>query len=195
MTRKAIDAYIAAALAWSTPEIRSSYTALDAARKAMTEALGYRRVHDDLGEFCNLHERDIPGYLHARPVSPMVNSKERIAAGEIYSFSGWSTPVAEKELARLLAAARTRSDELVAWFLMPAVDRFLAGSHVGYRGLDGESYYVALYNHREAVPFLRVEKCVGLFDRDLVMQPIMGEHEARTFFANLGKYAFVKARS
>lgn len=166
---KAFAAYREAA---ALHAIQPSYAKLEKARAALCQALNYPRVTDHLGEYTNLHERDIPGHRKA----------VREASG-LYRYSGYSCPVPADVLAEQLARYEARSEELEKWFQTEPVERFIAGSRVLYKGFD-EKCYMAQFIRAE-VPHLRINEIVDLFEYPRRMEPIMGEAEARAFFANL----------
>lgn len=151
---------------------RESYAKVEEARATLCKALNYPRVTDHLGEYTNLHERDIPGYRKAHQVEP-----------DKWNYSGWHSPISAEELAKALAAAEARSEELERWFQTDPVERFIAGARVIYKGF-GEKCYMAQFI-RTDVPHLRVNEVVDLFEYPRLMEPLMGESEARSFFARL----------
>jgi hypothetical protein len=170
----AFDAYReAAAHHASRPFTRESYAKVEAVREALCAALNYPRVTDHLGEYTNLHERDIPGHKRAT----------RQADG-LYRYSGYHTPVTAEQLALELARHEARSIELEKWFLTEPVERFIAGARVLYKGFD-EKCYMAQFIRAKVVPFVRINEIIDLFKYPRRMEPVMGESEARAFFATL----------
>lgn len=96
-----------------------SYSVVEAARAALCKAIGYDWVHDHLGEYCNLHERDIPGCLHASPIGP-----------DLYSFSGYFAPVSKATLDAKLRKHRNRSRTLKSRLALAPIDRFIVGDAI-----------------------------------------------------------------
>lgn len=177
---------------------RNTYAAIETARADLCRALGYSRVHDHLGEYCNLHERDIPAARKPVTVSPMFADKSRPDA--VYSLNGFCKPITKAEVAETLARHEARSAELERWFMTPADDRFIAGHPIVYSGLAREGEQPKCYMARyvkagaDAVPYLDVLAIEDTFRRRKAMQPTMWESEARAFFANVGEYTFALAR-
>jgi hypothetical protein len=166
---------------------------MDTARKKLCEALGYKRVHDHLGEYCNLHERDIHGYRDAKRVSSLCLSPEDEAQGRNWSYNGFCRNITYAELQEMNRVAIARSAELERWFLLDPVEKFIAGAAVVYRGLKDEDWYVARFIRGRDVPSVRIEKG-EFFSSHFERQPVMSESAARSFFLNLGQVTFTKHR-
>ncbi|MFI5423147.1 MAG: hypothetical protein ACHQWH_04325 [Nitrososphaerales archaeon] len=190
----AFTTYKKAAKVWSDNRSVSHFD-LDDARKALCVTLGYKRVHDHLGEYCNLHERDIPGYIAATRVSLLCLSDADISQGRNWSYNGLCRPVTYDKLQEMYREAVARSAELERWFMLEPVEKFIGGSPVIYRGLSGDPYIARFVPAgRDAVSSVRIEKIDFLTSR-FEQQPIMSESEARSFFANLGEVTFTKCHS
>lgn len=178
-TRLAIVRYKLAARAYRRDAIR--YSELEAARAAMFKALGYERAYSYMGEFCNLHERDIPSHIKAS-ARPCYYDKAHAAAGRIYRYSGFQQPVDLATHRANCTTARQRSRYLQSIFLLSPVDRFIHGWSIVYLGKDGKGYMTAW---RGSSSYLTVLETIGMFDRRLEWQGIMSEPEARAFFAGI----------
>jgi hypothetical protein len=162
-------------------ERRRLYAELEHARTSLTVALGYDRVRDHLGEYVNLHERDIPNCRAAT----------QLACGR-WSYSGFHNPVTRDDLDARLARHEVRSLELEQWFTMPSDDRFIAGAQIRYTGLRNGTVYTARYVSRAEVPYIEIREVRGFDDCPVVASPLMAEHEARSYFRNIPDARFVQ---
>ena len=188
--RLAIVRYKLAARAYRRRKIE--YRELESARAVMLASLGYDRAYSYMGEFCNLHERDFPGNIHAANNPRYYDERgRRMGGGRYYQFSGWHMAITWEEHAANMTRDRERARYLQSMFLLPPVERFIRGWSVVYPGLDGKSYMAAWRPNSDCgLPYMTVVEIAGMFDRRLRMQPIMGENQARSFFANLPDPAF-----
>lgn len=180
-TQAAFDAYKAAAADYRTPvenacpsDRRNAYAVVERTRQALCIALGYERVHDHLGEFCNIHERDIPGHKYV----------SRTADG-LVSYNGFCVAVSQEQNVGMLAICEMRAVELETWFHTAPVDRFVAGASVVFER-DG-LHLVARYDGEIIITSIR-----DFFDRVLISRIETSEVAARDWFTALENPVFVK---
>lgn len=164
---------------------QSSYEAMAAARAVMLTACGYETAYSYMGEFCNLHERDFPSYIHAKS-HPETYDRAAVAEGRLYRYSGFHRPVDRATHETTATASRRRALELQRTLELDPVDRFVAGWSVWYIGFDGKGY-MAKWTRSDfaGVPVLRIYECGEFFAVTLRKAPIMDETGARNFFAGL----------
>lgn len=171
-TRKAaIAAYVETASAYATRA--ADYRTLDAARGALARALDYERVHDHLGEFCNLHERDLPNWRNAS-----------LTADGHWRYSGWASPVTTAERARLEAIDVARDHALRKWFESGPVARFLAGASVNYLN-DGEGFRAGYARGR-----IMIDASDGFLGWIPLETGPATREEAAEFFESVAEYAW-----